>query len=184
MYIVKNAVRNIVRSKGRNVLIGIIVFILMASSCIALSIRQAANTAKEKSLESMKITASISFDRASALSQSAQKGSDRDDMVKQMQSFKDSELSIDEMLKYSEAASVKSFYYSTSVSFDAGDSLQPIDTSSSTESDENKTDLDMSRPNDKMRGGMGQQGDFTVIGYSSDEAMIDFINGTSAITEG
>ena len=35
-----------------------------------------------------------------------------------------------------------------------------------------------------MKGSMGEQGNFTVIGYSSDSAMTDFINGTCTITEG
>ena len=34
------------------------------------------------------------------------------------------------------------------------------------------------------KGGMGVQGDFTIIGYSSDEAMTDFLAGTSTLTEG
>ena len=34
------------------------------------------------------------------------------------------------------------------------------------------------------KGGMGQQGDFTVIGYSSDEAMTDFVEGNSNFNRG
>lgn len=33
-------------------------------------------------------------------------------------------------------------------------------------------------------GRMGTQGDFTITGYSSDEAMTDFLSGASTITEG
>ena len=35
-----------------------------------------------------------------------------------------------------------------------------------------------------MPGRMGNQGDATVVGYSSDEAMTEFLVGTSTITEG
>ena len=42
MYILKNALKNISRSLGRNVLIGIIVIVIAASSCVALSIRKSA----------------------------------------------------------------------------------------------------------------------------------------------
>ena len=47
MYIIQNAWKSIVRSKGRNILIGIIALIIALSGCLALSIRQAAETARE-----------------------------------------------------------------------------------------------------------------------------------------
>lgn len=39
MYIIRNALKCIDRSKGRNVLIGIIVLVIAISACIGLSIR-------------------------------------------------------------------------------------------------------------------------------------------------
>ena len=44
MYIIKNALRCIGRSMGRNVLIGIIALVIAVSACIGLSIRQAAES--------------------------------------------------------------------------------------------------------------------------------------------
>lgn len=38
MYILKNALKSISRSKGRNVLIGIIVLVISVAACIGLSI--------------------------------------------------------------------------------------------------------------------------------------------------
>lgn len=69
MYIIKNALRCIGRSKGRNILIGVIVLVIAVSSCIGLSIRQAADDAKEKTMDSMTITATISFDRQAMMSE-------------------------------------------------------------------------------------------------------------------
>lgn len=69
MYIVKNALRCIGRSKGRNILIGIITLVIALSACLGLSIRQAAESAKEKSLDGMSITATISYDRGSVMEQ-------------------------------------------------------------------------------------------------------------------
>ena len=69
MYIIKNAFRCIGRSKGRNVLIGIIALVIAISACIGLSIRQAADSAKESALEGMSVTATISYDRAGAMEQ-------------------------------------------------------------------------------------------------------------------
>ena len=68
MYIFKNALRCISRSKGRNVLIGIIVFVIGVSACIGLSIREAAENAREETLSNMSVTGTISFDRKSAMS--------------------------------------------------------------------------------------------------------------------
>lgn len=42
MYIIQNAWKSIIRSKGRNILIGLIALIISLSGCLALSIRQAA----------------------------------------------------------------------------------------------------------------------------------------------
>ena len=39
MYIIRNALKCIGRSKGRNILIGIIVLVIAISACIGLSIR-------------------------------------------------------------------------------------------------------------------------------------------------
>ena len=65
MYIFKNALKCIGRSKGRNALIGVIVFIIALSACLGLSIRQAAESSREETLKNLKITANISFDRSS-----------------------------------------------------------------------------------------------------------------------
>lgn len=66
MYIIKNALRCISRSKARNVLIEIIVLVIAVSSCIGLSIRQA-DDAKQTALDNLSITATISFDRQSMM---------------------------------------------------------------------------------------------------------------------
>ena len=63
MYLLKNAFRDVMRSKGRNILIGLIIFIIAISLCIGLSIRQAAENARENTLEGLSITAEITVDR-------------------------------------------------------------------------------------------------------------------------
>ena len=59
MYILKNALKSISRSKGRNVLIGIIVLVISVAACIGLSIQNAAEDAREATLEGITITAQI-----------------------------------------------------------------------------------------------------------------------------
>ena len=61
MYIIKNALRCIGRSKSRNILIGIIALVIAISACIGLSIRQAADSAKASALDGMSITANITY---------------------------------------------------------------------------------------------------------------------------
>ena len=67
MYIIKNALKCIGRSKGRNVLIGVIALVIAVSACLGLSIRQAAESAKASTLEELSITASISYDRSTMM---------------------------------------------------------------------------------------------------------------------
>lgn len=69
MYIIKNALKCIGRSKGRNILIGVIVLVIAVSACFGLSIRQAAEKAKADTLDGLTVTAAISFDRQSMMNQ-------------------------------------------------------------------------------------------------------------------
>ena len=200
MYIIKNALRSINRSKGRNILIGIIVLVIAISSCVALSIREAANSAKESYLEDLEISAQISLDRGKMMERFAggePGGFDRDSM-KNMLSNQE-ELSLEEMLSYAEANSVKGFYYSATTSVDAGENWEPIDTTGiegDEDTEEESTNnqfgglpnmIQGMRPGmggNMMGGRMGLEGDCTIVGYSSDSAMVEFLNGNSSITEG
>ena len=74
MYILKNALRCISRSKGRNILIGIITLVIAVSACLGLSIRQAAESAKSDTLDGMSVTATISFDRQSMMNNMGRPG--------------------------------------------------------------------------------------------------------------
>lgn len=198
MYIIKNALRCISRSKGRNVLIGIIVLVISVSACIGLSIRQAAENARSETLENMSITATISFDRRSAMQGmtppeqggtsdgSAQGGFDRDSFKEMM--GKESSLTLEEYETYAKASSVKDFYYTATASVNGNDDLEPV--SNETESDETQSQSQNNFPGG-MGGGkggfnrvMGAQSDFSLIGVSGEKAMTDFINGNATVTQG
>lgn len=184
MYLIKNALRGVLRSKGRNILIGIIVFIISLSACISLSIQSASEDAAGEAMEDLKITAQISVDRE-AMMQGMGSMEDRREALQGSQ-----DLSLEELETYAEAESVADFYYTMSVSFN-GDSIEALDMTGSLEQQENEQVPDnmgqgpvgQSSPEMGM-GRMGTQGDFTVTGYSSDNAMSEFVNGESAITEG
>ena len=197
MYVIKNALKCIGRSKGRNILIGVIVLVIAVSSCLGLSIRQAAESAKEETLSSMTVTATISFDRTSVMTQMSkgpednmEKNFDRSSFVGMMGEI--SSLSLEEYLTYAQAESVKDFYYSMTAYVNGTEAFEPVSTeeeASSTESPqqpEGSPDVP-SRQGDAMGKGdriFGSSSDFTVIGYSSETAMTSFLNGTAAIEEG
>ena len=202
MYIIKNAFRCIGRSKGRNILIGIIALVIAISACIGLSIRQASENAKTTALEGLSITATISYDRANAMGQMAGgrpggfgggDGFDRDQFADMMGSA--SSLTLEEYQKYAEASSVQDFYYTLTAYFNGSENFSPV--SDETEDSESDGELNGSLEEENsgrpsgfpggmggMMGGMFSSGDFSIIGYSSDSAMTAFINGNASIVDG
>ncbi len=190
MYIIKNALRCIGRSKGRNVLIGIIVLVIAVSACIGLSIRQAAQSAKEDTLSGMSVTATISFDRQSVMGDIMGGGGgafDKDQFAEIMGGA--SSLTLDEYQRYASASSVKEFYYILSASLNGSDNISPVSTDGASSSDTG--DLDDGGFTDGFGGGFGgrpgmmmSSGDFSITGYSSELAMTSFKNGTASITDG
>ena len=116
VYIIKNAFKCIGRSKGRNALIGIIALVIAIAACIGLSIRQAAQTAKESALGNMSVTATISYDRSSVMGQIGggmpsggmpSGGFDKDQFANMMGGA--SSLALDEYKVYAGAESVQDF---------------------------------------------------------------------------
>lgn len=194
MYIIKNALRNIIRSLGRNVLIGLIVVVIAGSACVALSIKESANKAREENMDLIDITAHINVDRQYIMEEINKNNvdmSNQEEMKDALSSI--SELSLEELLQYAESEYVKDFYYSTTVTLNGENELEPIDTTGVSNSTNNTENTGTQQgPGGGPMGGapgqpmtmMGTQGDFSVIGYSSDVAMEAFVDGTSSITEG
>ena len=169
------------------------------SSCVALSIREAASSAKEQYLEALEITAQISIDRESMMkdfSKDSQGGFDRES-VKEMLTNQN-QLTLEELQVYADAKSVKDFYYTGTTSVNTDESWEAVDTTGITRMETgDESEGEMNRVPGmggqsgmggmfgmQMPGRMGNQGDATVVGYSSDNAMKDFLSGTSTITEG
>ena len=195
MYIIKNALRCIGRSKGRNVLIGIIALVIAVSACIGLSIRQAAENAKESTLAELNITATISYDRSSMMNEMMGGGPgemggnfDRDEFKDMMGNA--SELTLEEYQIYADAESVEDFYYTLTAAFNGNDNLEPV--TDETEEEESSSNSGfggfgggMGFPSGNRGGkGMFSSSDFSVIGYSSDTSMTAFIDGTASVLEG
>lgn len=184
MYIVKNALRNLLRSKGRNILIGLIVLVIAVASCLALSIRQAAATARESGLENLAVTGQISLDRQAMMQKIQQEGGDMKNAFRSMES-----LSLEEMQTYAKSQYVKDFTYTLTTSLNAGEGLEAVDTSGSSDSGGTQPQQPPNLPDGGKGGrspmeGMGAQGDFTLVGYSSHSAMTAFVAGTCQVTDG
>ncbi len=192
MYIIKNALRCISRSKGRNVLIGIITLVISVSACLALSIRQAAESAKENTLAELSITATISYDRSSMMNDIMGGGAptggsfDRDQFKDMMGNA--SSLTLNEYQTYATAKSVQDFYYTLTAAFNGNDALEPV--TDETEDEESGSVSGQGGfgggfPGGNRGGkGMFSSSDFSVIGYSSDNAMSAFVDGTASVLEG
>ncbi len=132
MYIIKNALRCIGRSKGRNILIGIIALVIAVSACLGLSVRQAAESTKKNTLDGMSISATISYDRSSMMN-NIMGGSfaqgfsgmfDRNQFSDIMGNA--SELTLEEYKKYVSAKSVQDFYFTITVSLNGSGELLPV----------------------------------------------------------
>ncbi len=189
MYIIKNAFRCIGRAKGRNFLIGIIIFVISLSACVGLSIRRAAEKARSETMKNMSVTASISFDRRSAMEDMAppQKGEDGSNDGFDREKFssfmgENSALSLEDYEKYAKASTVKDFYYTSTVSLDGNEDLEPV-------SNENDSDNETQTPNMPNMGERknfikGMESDFSLIGVSGENSMTDFVNGNSTISSG
>ncbi len=195
MYIIKNAFRCIGRSKGRNVLISIITLVIAVSACLGLSIRQAAESAKESTLEELSVTATISYDRSSMMNDIMGGGApsgggfDRDQFKDVMGNA--SSLTLEEYQTYSEADSVEDFYYTLTAAFNGNDDFLPVTDETEEEEEESSSSSGfggfgggMGFPGGGGMGDMFSSADFSVIGYSSDSSMTAFIDGTASVLEG
>ena len=206
MYIFKNAVKSITRNKMRNILIGIIVLIIAVSACVSLSIQQAAEVAKEDTLSNLSVTAQISFDRQKAMEEMRNNADEGSDGMPDRSKFdfdilQGSSLTLDNYMTYTKAlGDGDSYYYSGAFSLDVTGDLLPYGTE---EEDDSATTIDDDfmggripdeggQPNGEQFGGRGgrrfqvNEGDFTVTGYSSYDAMLSMFgeDGSYSITDG
>ena len=216
MFVVKNAWRNVIRNKGRNILITLIVAIIATAATIGLAIRQAAASARESGLEDTVITAQISFDRSKAIgdmradaesSGSADDSSDSTgssdaqpssppDFDAMRDALADRQLSLADYESYAAASdAVTSTYYTETAALAATDAFQPVEDSSSSSDSSDSSGSSAGpgdaagagddRPSGGMGGGMGvSSGDFSLVGFSSDEAVAAAANGTFTMTDG
>ena len=186
MYILKNAWTSIVRNKGRNILIGIIIIVIAAASAITLAIRESANNIVKAYQDKNEIEASISMNRDNLMKNFRDGDKSQEDMINSFNNI--SSLTEEELVNYGKSDYVESYYYTYTLGANSSN-ITAATSSIEKSSDESSSN----RPS--MTGGFGggsekifnqreQEGSFSLVGYNSYEDMTDFINGNYTITDG
>ncbi len=171
MYILKNAVTSILRNKGRNILIGIIILVIACATSITLAINNSSNKLINSYKNKYQTEATISINRENMM-----KDFDKDNKEQSKEDMKDKfsnmqSITVSDIEKYGKSKYVKSYYYTMQIGVNSN--LEKASTDSES--------------NDKGKGPEKQEetsGDFTLTGYSSLDAMNDFIEGNYKIKEG
>ncbi len=208
MYVFKNAFTSILRNKGRNILIGIIIVVISAACSITLSIRNSANKIVNAYNSKYNVEASIGMDREKLMQSLMGKENEDDENNSQeemIEAFNEiEEVTVEEINNYGNSEYVSSYYYVYDTSMDSDDLEEATDnlvketTTTTTKREEfmmpgnfpgggrpggNKTTTTTTK-REEIFNARAENGAFKVLGYSSFEAMSDFISGNYIITEG
>ncbi|MDO5569076.1 MAG: FtsX-like permease family protein [bacterium] len=171
MYILKNAIISIMRNKSRNILIGIVVLVIGCATAVTLSIRNSAEVLVNSYISKNEITASISMNRQNFNKNMQQDDSNLEEMQTKFQEI--SSLTKEEIESYGDSEYVSNYYYTYNLSMNSN-----IDKAEST----SNSNMPNNMQEDRMKN--QEEGDFTIIGYSSYSSMSEFINGSYTITSG
>ena len=214
MYIIKNALVNIKRNKGRNILIGLIIIVIAASCAVTLAIRESAEKIITSYEEQNKIEATISFDRESMMREFRDSNKTQEEMINAFNEIEN--ITEEEVINYGDSEYLESYYYTYDLSVNAKDIKEATDslvketTTTKTETTTKTQNWGSSnkgnRPNMPPGGFGGSRtttsrktttiqtqkifnekasgGAFNLIGYNSYDDMKDFINGNYTITSG
>jgi putative ABC transport system permease protein len=179
MYIIKNAFKSITRSKIRNILIGIIIVVVATASCIALSIKNAANEVKQSYLDSYNVTAQLSLDRGSLRNNA--KGTTSGTATFDPKEFMSNvqNITAENVMTYGVSDYVKSYLLSIQTNMDSTTLTKVSDTATTTTTGTTGQKME-------IRGSFANSsaGDYRVIGYKSLDSMTQFIDSSYKITSG
>ena len=180
MYIFKNAWLSITRNKGRNVLIGIIILVISLCATVTLAIRNSANKLIDSYKDAYQIEATISFSRKNVMESFDPTSDNRDEIMEKFSEA--SSLTIDDINNYGDSKYVTSYYYTTTANVNsntiekASSSVMKKNSDSYIDSEQRKMPSNFIMSDSST--------DFQLVGYSSYEAMNDFITGSYTINEG
>lgn len=170
MYIIKNAFKNVIRNKGKSILIGVIVTVIMLSSCIALAIHRSAELLIDSYRDNNPIQ--VTLEQSMGRGNRDQKSDGENESVPTIK-----QLTIQEIESYQDSDLVTGSYYTLETSV-SSDDIEPITYEESTEN-ENRPEM----PEENGRRNM-EMGDFRLTGYSDPAYIAELESGTKKIKEG
>lgn len=178
MYILKNAITSITRDKGRNILIGIIIMIISASVAVTLAINNTASSLIKSYKEKYQVEATISINRENMMKDfnPEDKESSKSNM-KEMFSLANN-ISVSDIEKYADSKYVKSYYYTQTVGVNAN--IEKAEMTSNSNNDM----MDKRKDNNADNKEGETTTDFNLKGYSSYDAMSEFVSGNYKVTDG
>ncbi len=184
MYILKNAVTSIIRNKGRNLLIGIIILVISSATAITLAINNSSTSLINSYKEKYETEATLGINREKMMGNFNPE--EMDSSIEKMQeSFNSiSNISIDDIKKYGESEYVKDYYYTMTVGINADGITKASQETENAPSEPERAGGEMGERGGKRGFSNVTSGDFTLVGYSSLDAMNDFVEGTYKITDG
>jgi len=178
MYILKNAYLNIIRSKGRNILIGIIITVITIGSCITIAINKSGYALVESYKSSNPLEVSFNLDTMSF----------RDTTDEEKENF--NLLTLEDIENIGSLDEVNSYYYTleSSLNSDTVTAISYEDLFTKPSERENNDGDTNFMPNNR---GMGMNkpnnflsGDFQITAYSDISYNEDFISGSKSLLEG
>ncbi len=215
MYILKNSLISILRNKGRNILIGIIILVIACSTTVTLAIRNTANNLVKNYEESNDLIATISLNR-NELSKNFQGGEDA--QKSNIEAFNNIQaITLEQIKSYGESEYLKDYYYTYTTSLNSDTLSKATDsyeyevedrqtTTSSTSTTtggtqgegkgpggefggrhtitNNNTTTVITKSKEIFQSDKNLTGDFEISGYSSYDAMTEFIDGTYKVEQG
>lgn len=174
MYIFKNAYLNIVRAKGRNILIGIIIMAITIGACITITINKSGTNLVNVYHDSNPLEVTLNLNSMLY----------RDATEEEKEAF--NLLTVEQITNIGNLEVVDGYYYTLQSDLNS-DAIEPISyddlftkPSQKSETDNNNSD------NHKMpEGGMKiANSDFNIIAYSNISYSEDFVNGDKKIIDG
>ena len=168
MFILKNAYLSIIRNKGRNILIGIIIFVIACFCTISLAINNTAEDLINSYESSYAKELSLVFNRQNM------KGtfdfSNKEELKNAEVTLNNiTALTLEDITNYANSTYIKDYSYTYTIALN-GNTIEKVALTTTTE-------------NTKKRPTAINALDFTLKGYSSPNKMSEFINGTYIMSE-
>ena len=174
MYILKNAITSIMRNKGRNLLIGIIILVISCAVSVTLAITNSYKILIKSYEAKYNLEATIGVNRDNIMKDfnPEDRENSKDNMREMFSSA--NKLSEEEIKNYADSDYVKSYYYTVSAGVDSSDIEKASITSNNDDNNSGRKDIFKNESST----------DFTLKGYSSIDSMNEFIEGSYKITDG